>query len=544
MTDVAPPALGSGADRTEDPALPFQSPYPDVDIPDCTLTEAVLSRAEDLADKPALIDGPSGRSLTYGELRGSIAALASALAARGFKKGEVFAIFAPNAPEYAVAFHGVASAGGVSTTINPLYTADELCFQLKDSGARYLLTVPSFLDRALEGAERSGVEEVFVIGEGEGATPFASLLEAGSESPHVQIEPAEDLVVVPYSSGTTGLPKGVMLSHRNIVANLEQVSVVQRTSEQDVVIGVLPFFHIYGMTVVMNHSLHQGATVVIMPRFELHQFLELLQEHKVTRANLVPPVVLALSKDPAVDDYDVSSLGLIISGAAPLGVDLAEACAQRLGCLVLQGYGLTETSPVTHSSPEDPGGNRPGSVGPALPSTEVRVTDVESAEDRGTGESGEVWIRGPQVMSGYLNNDEATRDTLDEEGWLHTGDVGYVDEDGYLFLVDRMKELIKYKGYQVAPAELEAVLISHQAIADVAVIPCPDEDAGEVPKAFVVRTGELEADEVMAYAGERLSPQKKVRRVEFVEEIPKSPSGKILRRVLVEREREAQARRG
>ncbi|MFN2617002.1 MAG: 4-coumarate--CoA ligase family protein [Thermoleophilaceae bacterium] len=504
----------------------------------------MLSRADELQDKPALIDGPSGRVLTYGELRSSIHAVAAGLAARGFEKGDVFATFAPNAPEYAIAFHGVASAGGINTTINPLYTADELCFQLKDSGARFLLTVPSFLDRALEGAERTGVEEVFVIGEGEGATPFASLLEAGGDPPKVDIDPAEDLAVIPYSSGTTGLPKGVMLSHRNIVANLEQVGVVQRTSEEDVVIGVLPFFHIYGMTVVMNHSLHKGATVVILPRFDLHQFLELLQEHEVTRANLVPPVVLALSKDPAVDDYEVSSLGVIISGAAPLGVELADACAQRLGCMVIQGYGLTETSPVTHSSPETPDGNRPGSVGPSLPNTEVRVVDVEGGEDLSTGEDGEVWIRGPQVMRGYLNNEEETRDTVDEDGWLHSGDIGHVDEDGYLFLVDRLKELIKYKGYQVAPAELEAVLIAHEAVADVAVIPCPDEEAGEIPKAFVVRSGELEEDDVIAYAAERLSPQKKVRRVEFVDEIPKSPSGKILRRVLVEREREGQAQGG
>ena len=500
----------------------------------------MLSRAAELGDKPALIDGPSGRTLTYAELERSVASVAAGLAARDFQKGDVFATFSPNTPEYAVAFHGVASAGGINTTINPLYTADELGFQLKDSGARFLLTVPSFLDRALEGAEGSGVEEVFVIGEGDGATPFASLLESDGEPPDVQIDPAQDLVVVPYSSGTTGLPKGVMLTHRNIVANLEQVSQVQRTSDEDVVIGVLPFFHIYGMTVVMNHSLNRGATVVIMPRFDLHQFLELLQKHGVTRANLVPPVVLALSKDPAVDDYDISSLGLIVSGAAPLGVELAEACAERLGCLVVQGYGLTETSPVTHSTPEEPGANRPGSVGPSLPNTEIRISDVEDGEEQGTDEDGEVWIRGPQVMRGYLNNEEETRDTLDEDGWLHTGDIGHVDEDGYLFLVDRMKELIKYKGYQVAPAELEAVLIAHDAIADVAVIPCPDEEAGEIPKAFVVRSGEIDEDGVMEYAAARLSPQKKVRRVEFVEEIPKSPSGKILRRVLVDRDRQEQ----
>jgi acyl-CoA synthetase (AMP-forming)/AMP-acid ligase II len=530
--------LGRPADG--DAALPFKSPYPDIEIRDQPLTEAVLLRADELADKPALIDGPSGRTLTYGGLRESISGVAAGLAARGFAKGDVFAIFSPNTPEYALAFHGVASAGGINTTINPLYTAEELSFQLSDCGARFLLTVPSFLDRALEGAERAGVEEVFVLGEAEGATPFASLLEAGDNAPEVRIDPGGDLVVVPYSSGTTGLPKGVMLSHRNIVANLAQVSAVQGTSEADVVIGVLPFFHIYGMTVVMNHALHRGATVVTMPRFELGQFLELLQKHGVTRANVVPPIVLALAKDPSVDEYDLSSLGLLLSGAAPLGAELAAACAERLGCLVIQGYGLTETSPVTHSTPEEPGANRPGSVGPSLPSTEVRIADVESGEELGSGETGEIWIRGPQVMRGYLNNDQATAEMLDDEGWLRTGDTGYVDDDGYLFIVDRLKELIKYKGYQVAPAELEATLIGHEAIADVAVIPAPDEEAGEIPKAFVVRSGEIDADEVIDYAAARLAPQKKVRRVEFVDEIPKSPSGKILRRVLVEQERQAQ----
>jgi len=488
----------------------------------------------ELGDRPALVDGPTGRTVTFAELHGLVRRVAAGLAARGFRKGDVFAIFSPNVPEYAVAFHAVASIGGVNTTINSLYTADEVAFQLKDSGARFLLTIPPFLDRALDAAGRAGIEEVFVFGEAEGATPFADLLEAGDEPPAVDIDPATDLVVLPYSSGTTGFPKGVMLTHRNLVANIVQAKPIGLITDGDMVIGVLPFFHIYGMVVIMNAALHEGGTVVTMPKFDLEQFLGLLQQHRITKAFLVPPIVLALAKHPMVAGFDVSALKLIMSGAAPLDAGLATACADRLGCGVIQGYGLTETSPVTHVTP-GPEHNKPGSIGPLLGSTEARVVDVATEEDLGPGQDGEVWIRGPQVMQGYLNNPQATRATIDEDGWLHTGDIGHADEEGYFFIVDRLKELIKYKGYQVPPAELEAVLVSHPAVADAAVVPKPDPEAGEIPKAFVVVSGDVSADELMAYVAERVAHHKKVRELEFVDEIPKSASGKILRRVLRER---------
>jgi len=518
----------------------IRSPHSDVVIPDVALTSFVLEGASELGDKPALIDGPSGRALTYGQLARAARAAASGLAARGLQKGDVFGIFMPNLPEFAVAFHGVASAGGVVTTINSLYTADEVAFQLKDSGARFLLTVPPFLDRALDAAGRTGIEEVFVLGEAEGATPFASLLTSDRAAPDIAIDLREDLVVLPYSSGTTGFPKGVMLTHHNLVSNLCQILGVHSTRESDRIIGVLPFFHIYGMIVVLNFALRQGATVVTMPRFDLEQFLQIMQGHAITRAYLVPPIVLALAKHPTVDGYDLSSLQLIMSGAAPLDGGLAEACAERLGCRVIQGYGLTETSPVTHLTPDDdPSRNKPGSIGPLLPNTECRVVNYVSGEDCGPDEDGEIWVRGPQVMKGYLNNPQATELTIDPDGWLHTGDIGHADGDGYFRIVDRLKELIKYKGYQVPPAELEAVLLIHPAIADAAVIPVADEEAGEIPKAFVVlKAGSaVTPEEVMAFVAERVAAHMKVRRAEIVAEIPKSASGKILRRVLVERER-------
>jgi len=518
--------------------LIFRSPHPDVEIPQVPLTPFVLQRAQKLGDKPALIDGPTGRTLSFAQLAGAVRKAAGGLAARGFRKGDVFGIFAPNCPEWAEAFHAVASLGGVNTTINSLFTADDVAYQLKDSGARFLLTVPPFMDRALEAAERTGIEEVFVLGEAEGATPFAELLTMGHQPPEVDVDARQDVVVLPYSSGTTGFPKGVMLTHFNLVANLRQFEAVHHTSEEDRVIGVLPFFHIYGMTVIMNAAVYLGATVVTMPRFDLEQFLQLVQDQRITRAYLVPPIILAMAKHPLVEKFDLSALRVVMSGAAPLDATLARACEERLGCDVIQGYGLTETSPVTHCTPDDdPAKNKPGCIGPLLPNTECRVVDWGTGENLGPNQDGELWIRGPQVMQGYLNNREATATTIDEEGWLHTGDIGHADADGYFTIADRLKELIKYKGYQVPPAELEAVLLSHPAVADAAVIPKADEEAGEVPKAFVVVKAEVSADAIMVFVAERVAPHKKIRHVEFIEEIPKSASGKILRRVLVERER-------
>ncbi len=515
-----------------------RSPRPDVVVPDQTLTEYVLAGAEARAGRNALVDGPSGRALTYGALPGLVRRAARGLSNRGFGKGDVFALYCPNVPEYAVAFHGVASRGGINTTINPLYTPEELRRQLNDAGAKLLLTAPPFLESVREGIRDTGVEEVFVLGEGEDATPFEALLADDGDPPEVEIDPATDLVVLPYSSGTTGLQKGVMLSHRNLVANIEQtLAGLGGLHESDVIMGVLPFFHIYGMVVVMSLTLRMGSTVVSMPRFDLPQFLGLVQEHRATGAYLVPPIVLALAKHPVVDDYDLSSLRWIMSGAAPLGKDVAAAASDRLGCLVVQGYGLTETSPVSHVSSLEAGGGKPGSVGPPAPNTECRIVDVSSGEDVDPGRNGEIWIRGPQVMQGYLNEPDATKACLDDEGWFRSGDIGYADEDGHFHIVDRLKELIKYKGNQVAPAELEALLLTHPKIADVAVVPKADDEAGEIPKAFVVLREELSEEAIMEFVAGRVAPHKKVRAVEFVDRIPKSPSGKILRRVLVEHER-------
>jgi acyl-CoA synthetase (AMP-forming)/AMP-acid ligase II len=514
--------------------MPIGSPLPDVDIPDVALAPFVLERASTCGDKAALVDGPSGRELSFAQLDDQVRRMAGALQQRDFGKGDVLALLSPNVPEYAVAFLATTMTGGTVTTINPVYNTEEIAFQLKDAGARFLVTIASALDQAKRAADDSGVEDIFVIGE----SSFAELLTSDPIERQVEVDPASDLAALPYSSGTTGYPKGVMLTHRNLVANLCQVDGAMPLKADDVIIGVLPFFHIYGMQVILNLALRAGATIVTMPRFDLEQFLTIIQERKVTRAYVVPPIALGLAKHPLVDAFDLSSLELVFSGAAPLGAELEEACTARLGCRVCQGYGMTESAPVSHGVAFPDGELKPGTIGTVVPNMECRIVDVETGEDAADGERGELWMRGPNVMKGYLNNEDATKGTIDDEGWLHTGDVAVVDEDGYFSIVDRVKELIKFKGFQVAPAELEALIISHEHVADVAVIPLPDEEAGEVPKAFVVKAGDISEDDVKAFVKERVSSYKQVREVEFVEEIPKSASGKILRRVLVDREKE------
>ncbi len=522
----------------------FRGPFPEVSIPEVPITSFVSQKWADHPDKPALIDGPTGRAITYRELEDGIQKTAASLAARGFRKGDVFGILSPNVPEYAIVFHAVALLGGINTTVNPLYTETEIAHQLKDAGARFLVTVPQCLDKATSAAKKANIEELFVFdkaGDTGGiteATPFSSLLQSDGKVSQVEINPREDLVALPYSSGTTGLPKGVMLTHHNLVANMRQMEGLQYFTEDDTLICVLPLFHIYGLVVVMNMGLYKGATIVTMPRFELEPFLQALQDYEVTLVHIVPPIVVALTKHPVVANYKLPKLKTIFSGAAPLDESLTRACIERLGCDIRQGYGMTETSPVTHSSPPERNKVKYGSVGVPAPNTECKIIDLETGVMLGPNQEGEVCVRGPQIMMGYLNKPEATASTIDAEGWLHTGDIGYADEDGHFYIVDRAKELIKYKGFQVPPAELEALLLTHSEVADAAVIPCPDDEAGEVPKAYIVLKGDVSEAELIEFVAARVAPHKKIRAVEFIDKIPKSPSGKILRRLLVQAERE------
>lgn len=523
----------------------FTSPHAPVTIPEIPVTDYVLRRAIELGEKPALIDGPTGRSYSYGQLPNYVNLLAAGFARHGLGKGDVLAIFSPNLPEYALAFHAAATLGVVITMVPPLFTNEEIIKQLRDSSAKYLLTVPQLMEKASEVVKATGISKLFVIGEAEGAVSFASLLSAEDKPRSVQlrvpVDPREDLAVLPYSSGTTGFPKGVMLTHWNLVSMLRQMEGNDAFSEDDTMVCVVPMYHLYGLHIVVNLGLSQGATIVTLPRYDLNQFLQSMEQYKVTIAPLVPPLILALSRAPQVDDYDLSALRLIHCGAATLADSTARSCSGRLGCQVRYGYGLTEVSPLSHASLANSRKQTPGSVGYCLPNTECKIVDYTTGAELGPQEEGEIWVRGPQVMKGYLGNAQATAEMIDPEGWMRTGDIGYCDDEGQLFVVDRLKELIKTNGRQVAPAELEALLLQHPSIADAAVIPTEDEEAGEVPKAFVVLKNEANGDEIgreiMDFVSARVAPYKRIRSIEFVNEIPKSPAGKILRRVLKEKER-------
>jgi acyl-CoA synthetase (AMP-forming)/AMP-acid ligase II len=521
----------------------IRSPYPDVEIPEVSLFQFLFTDFGDRADQPAFIDGSSGAEVTFAELKRQVITIAAALAERGVGAGDVVGIFAPNSPQWAAVFHGVLRANATVTSVNSLYSGGELAHQLADAGARMLFTVSPFLDRATAAMREAGrsEDEIVVLDSAAGFTSLRDLLATTSEPPAHTAGPG-DTAVLPYSSGTTGPGKGVILTHRNLVANLCQVEPVFQLGSDARILAVLPFFHIYGLTVMMNNGLYRRATVVTMPKFDLAEFLRVISTHRVNTVYIAPPIAVALAKHPIVDSYDVSCVENVLSGAAPLDAELGHAVAKRLGCQVRQGYGMTELSPVSHAIPRDKPDMDLNSVGVALPNTECKLIDPETGAEVGPGGRGELWVRGPNVMVGYLNNPEATAITLDEEGYLHTGDVATVTEDGVFVIVDRVKELIKYKGYQVPPAELEALLLTHDGIADVAVIGVQDADGEEVPKAFVVRQAgaELSSEGVMAFVAERLAPHKKVRVVEFIDQIPKSASGKILRKDL--RAREAASR--
>ncbi|MFF0432888.1 4-coumarate--CoA ligase family protein [Streptomyces sp. NPDC004327] len=525
----------------------LHSEYADVPLVSLPIHDAVLGRAAEFGDTPALIDGSGGDgapALTYGQVDAFHRRVAAGLAAAGVAKGDVLALHSPNTVLFPVAFYAATRAGAAVTTVHPLATPEEFAKQLRDSSARWIVTVSPLLATARAAAELAGgIAEIFVCDrapQGDGARSLQDFLASTAPEPRIEVDPATDLAALPYSSGTTGVPKGVMLTHASIATNLAQLEPLMPMGVGDRILAVLPFFHVYGLTALMNAPLRRGATVVVQPRFELDAFLAAIEKHRINALYVAPPIVLALAKHPAVASYDLSSLEYIVCSAAPLDAALAEACSARLGLPpILQAYGMTELSPATHLVPLATENPPPGTVGKLLPSTELRLVSLDDpAKDVPPGEEGEIAIRGPQVMKGYLGRPDATAAMIDADGWLHTGDVGRVDEDGWLYVVDRVKELIKYKGFQVPPAELEALLLTHDGIADAAVIGVRDADGTEIPKAFVVRqphAAGLGAEDVLAYVAGRVAPYKKIRQVEFIDTVPRAASGKILRRELRDR---------
>jgi acyl-CoA synthetase (AMP-forming)/AMP-acid ligase II len=497
----------------------YNSLYPDPVIPRISLPDYVLAAATTHAARPALIDGTTGETLTYDDLRRLVPAVAHSLDAVGVRAGDVVALMSPNRPAWAVAFYGTLAAGATITALNPQLTPREVSRQLRESHAVVLIADISAMSAALAAGAAAAIPVL----------DLTSLCTTTHQSGAANSE--SDVAVLAYSGGTTGLPKGVLLTHRNLVACLCQHEAVYHVDAHDVFLAALPFFHIYGMSIILGYGLRHGATIVTMPRFDADRYLALIGERRVTRLHLAPPLAAVVAAaDPR---FDLSSVRHAMSGAAPLDAATVVALEARLKCPVGQGYGMTEASPGITWVPDAGAGAPAGSVGHLLPGTQARVVDPVTLNDV-TG-SGELWIRGPQVMRGYLENPAATDDAIVEDGWLRTGDAVRIDEAGTVWVVDRLKEIIKYKGYQIAPAELEAVLREHPLVVDVAVIGVADALAGEIPKAFVVRRGiDLTDAALMAWCAERVAPYKRPRAVEFVESIPRSTSGKVLRRILRE----------
>ncbi|XP_014286384.1 uncharacterized protein [Halyomorpha halys] len=539
-----------------------KSPYRDVPIPETLLTNFFWEKAEKWSDLTALVCGITGREMKYKELRMLCKRLATSLLKEGFKPGDVVAMILPNMPEFPVIALGLLEAGIVVTTINPLYTADEIVYQIKNSQAVGIFTIPEKLDTVLEAKAILEQENPsnpsklriictnHVLGDEpqipKGVDRLSRLID---DNVDVSILPSlqgrgqttNDVAVIPYSSGTTGRPKGVCLTHRNLISSIICMHVLRDVEEatrsnQEVIPAILPSFHIFGFSVVMLQSLYCGAKVVTLPKFDENSFLNVMKKYKCTVLYVAPPLVLYLGSSPNVTEEHLRSVKIILSGAAPVAESDIMKCVKKSPPTVFykQGYGLTETSPGICAM--EKGIKKYNSVGIVAVNTLVKVADLQTNQALGPNEEGEICVKGPQVMKGYLNNEKATANVFDSEGWFHTGDIGYYDNDKHFYITDRLKELIKVKGFQVAPAELEALLRSHPDVDDAGVIGIPDPRKGESPIGFVKRkkNSKVTEDELKAFLAPKIATFKQIDNIVFVESIPKSASGKILRKDLKE----------
>lgn len=552
--------------RTTLPSL--SSPVVDTPLPHFILKDFL---SKERKDDVYLMDGMSSKTLTYGESYYTSYSFADKLKDLGLKKDDVVSVVSPNHLHYFSVLMGTMLAGGVTSTVNPLYSAEEMQHQFSQTEGKFYVTHAMCLERVLEVTDNDKV--VVLIDDGLPDGHAKSLVEKFSSrrilllndilssDPTRPIKHDYDwtktpfdphsVAVIPFSSGTTGRSKGVMLTHKNLVSNVIQTmafegdNLIAKNGKQKSLLIPLPFFHIFGFTAGLMVAAHAGCRHIFMPQFDLKRYLEIIQTYGVERSFVVPPIVLALAKHPLVDQYNLKSLESLMSGAAPLGLDVQKAAATRLNCIVKQAWGMTETSPAAAITPDSELrslADLKGSAGLLLPGTEGKIVDPITGHDLPPSQEGELLVRGPQIMKGYYKNPEATSITINKEGWLHTGDIARFDGD-WLYITDRLKELIKYKGFQVPPAELEAIIASMPQVKDVIVIPVPDDEAGEVPRAYVVKRENAPPsfceEDVVNFVYDSVAPHKRLRGgVFFANEVPKSASGKLLRRVQIDIDRQ------